>query len=400
MTFQDKLRLHLAEKDVTWTFDGSRAVASWNEAGPRLLVGVSGTLAAAAVLDAYVQAQAQQAHLTVVHDGQATPVALRTASRFGVTLLDATHWPVPAPTVVEPEPFVEAPAPESPLAALPEVVPASAPVAIAEVAPEIPVAAEAAAEPELLLAAPEPVLLLVAHAEEMPAPAEPAQEAVVERVAEVASEFAIEALAALLPEAAAEPEAVAVEVAPPEPVAVEPAPEAPVAEAAPEPVVAPAPEPSAPAEPVADFIEATSFEPPTVAHASAEAGLPWEPVLAAAEPAAVLTVTQEELASLPWATPTDAPAAEEDHVELLPGNARPRQYSDHPTAMTAASWGLPWPRPVAPSDGLAIADPRIWKTAERIHAVREDLDKVGAPSFGAAPTEGSAWLKRLSQFGP
>lgn len=396
MTFQDKLRHHLAEKDVTWTFDGSRAVASWNEAGPRLLVGVPGTLAAASVLDAYVEAQAQQARVTVVHEGPATPVALRAATRFGVTLLDATHWPVPAPSIVEPEPAAEAPIDSAPVAPLPEVVPDVAAPALAETLPEMPFVLEAVAdapsfaEPALLLAAHEALLLLPAHVEEAADLLAPVAEP-----AAVEGELAIEALAAVLPVEApafeAEPLAVAEEVLP-----VEAEAEVELAEAVFEPVVA-EPQPESEPAPVVDYIEAPSYAAPELAHASLDAEMPWAVAATQPEPVAVLSIAHEELAALPWHVPAAA-EGEEDHVELLPGNPRQRRFVDHPTA-AASGWGLPWPRPVAPADGLAIADPRIWKTADRLHAVREDLDKVGAPSFGAAPSEGSQWLKRISQFG-
>jgi len=62
------------------------------------------------------------------------------------------------------------------------------------------------------------------------------------------------------------------------------------------------------------------------------------------------------------------------------------------------SWGLPWPRPLHPTDGLAIADPSIWGNRDRVQAIRDDLDKQGGSSFGTFRPEGSAWLKRLQSF--
>jgi hypothetical protein len=117
--------------------------------------------------------------------------------------------------------------------------------------------------------------------------------------------------------------------------------------------------------------------------------LPWSGP--APEPAIVAAhVEPLELLALPWHAELGEPA-EVTLMERRPAGAlRPTQMPD---------WGLPWPRPIAATDGLAIADPKLWGNQERMRAVREDLVAKGAPSFGQIKPEGSAWLKRL-QNGP
>lgn len=270
MALREKLRLYLADKDATWTDTG----ASWAEAGENhLLVEVDGPLTADAIVDAHVRAQAQGARLTLAHTGAATRVAIRTAERFRIPLLDAS--------------------------ALPE------PVAAPEPQPLPPVVDHAAPEPQ--------DVLIIAHDE-------------------------------------------------------------------------PAPE---------------------VAHAEPDTPLPWDPSVQAPEivPAHVEPL---ELLALPWID-------EMDHHEELPAGRQTRaphhlvratlhpQHLEDAHALRQAArnpdWGLPWPRPAVPTDGLSKADPRIWQAPERIMAVREDLARAGAPSFGAVKPEGSAWLKRITEFG-
>lgn len=117
--------------------------------------------------------------------------------------------------------------------------------------------------------------------------------------------------------------------------------------------------------------------------------MPWDLSLSAPEPEPV-HVEAAELAAMPWNLNA------EQH-ELLPAGRGARFVQPRPSAI-AQDWGLPWPRPVVPTSGLSIQDPRVWHAQQRIEAVREDLDRIGAPSFGAAKPEGSTWLKRLSEF--
>lgn len=277
MALREKLRLYLADKDATWTDAG----ASWAESGEQhLLVEVDGPLTADAIVDAHVRARG--ARLTIAHTGAPTRVAMRTAERFRIPLLDATALPEPAPAVAPEPPLLAAPAEPAPL-----------------------LEAHAAPEPE--------EILVIAHDE-------------------------------------------------------------------------PAPE---------------------VAHAEPDSPLPWDPAVQAPEvvPAHVEPL---ELLALPWID-------EMDHHEELPAGRQTRaphhlvRATLHPQHVEDAhalrqvarnpDWGLPWPRPAAPMDGLSKADPAIWRAPERIMAVREDLARAGAPSFGAVKPEGSAWLKRISEFG-
>jgi hypothetical protein len=127
---------------------------------------------------------------------------------------------------------------------------------------------------------------------------------------------------------------------------------------------------------------------------------PW-PVAPPVEPPLRLRVSADELAAMPWNAPhvllQAAPLPDEEHHELLVSERRPAG-GFRPSQMP--NWGLPWPRPVPPTDGLAIADPKLWGARERVHAVREDLDRIGSGSFGAVKPEGSGWLKKLRSDGP
>lgn len=116
--------------------------------------------------------------------------------------------------------------------------------------------------------------------------------------------------------------------------------------------------------------------------------LPWSGP--APEPAfADVAVAPLEMLALPWHAELEA--TDLTVIQRRPAGAmRPTQVPD---------WGLPWPRPVAPADGLAIADPKLWGNQERMRAVRDDLAATGGGSFGQFKPEGSAWLKRL-QNGP
>lgn len=323
MTVLDRLRLHLADKGATWRDEASGTYAAWT--GPEGACAVAvlpQPLTAASIVDAYV-ARPSGARLTLVHEGPLSPVALRSAARFGIALLDAATLPaLPAPGPVP-------------------VAPASEAALVFEAPPLL-----AAPEPEPLLPLPEATPLLPAHED---APLQVVVEGPAEEAAavEVVVDAPVPALAAALPPPAAE---VVVTVA------------------------APAPEPAL-------VIEGT---------------LPWDPAVPVAEPAPAIQVTAGELAALPWHD--HAPI--EEHVEVMVGSPRARRHVERPTVAGAPDWGLPWPRPVPPTDGLSIADPRIWHAQERMHAVRESLDLAGgASSFGAVKPEGSAWLKRVQGLG-
>ncbi|MFA5861112.1 MAG: hypothetical protein WDA16_05405 [Candidatus Thermoplasmatota archaeon] len=122
---------------------------------------------------------------------------------------------------------------------------------------------------------------------------------------------------------------------------------------------------------------------------------PW-PVAPAREPSFTLRVPAEEFALMPWNLPRvllqAAPIPGEDHHDLVVTDRKPSGIT-RPTQVP--NWGLPWPRPVNPADGLAIADPKLWGAQSRLLAVREEFDRAGGSSFGAVKPEGSNWLKRL-----
>lgn len=378
MPLHEKLRLHLADKEASWR-DG---VVAWTEAGERhLLVPVEGGLTAAAVVDAHLAALREGARARVAYEGGATSVARGAAERFGVALIDASALVLPAEApapVEEPAPVVELhatflPPPEPELLPAPEpalLLPAAFP-AVAEAAipapPDFPapgdgffdaldmaLVREALAEPE---AAPE-VPLLEPAPEEIEADLVAVAQAIDDALAAMVAETPVEA-----PVEAAAPEV--------------------VAPAAPEPAVEVAVEPASVVVPVA-------LPEPAVADGPA---LPWDPAAPAEAPLAEAAVTPDELAALPWN------ALPEEHHELLPAG-RARGVDHHPTTLLppAPGWGLPWPRPTPPADGLAIADPSIWRAQERIAAVREDLDRAGGGSFGAVKPDGSAWLKRIQTY--
>jgi hypothetical protein len=115
------------------------------------------------------------------------------------------------------------------------------------------------------------------------------------------------------------------------------------------------------------------------------------------EPPLALAVPAEELAAMPWNAPhvllQATPSPDEVHHELVLTERRPLGAL-RPTQLP--DWGLPWPRPVAPTDGLALHDPKLWGNRERVRAVRDGIDRAtGGASFGAVKPDGSAWLKRL-----
>lgn len=339
---EDKLRLHFADKDAAWSGTWARCLvgASWDDAdGRHLLLGVEAPLVAARVVDAYVQTLDDgAAHLTLAWEGDATPVARSAAERLGVALLDASDLPLP---VAEPAPV-----------AAPEPVPLLAPGIVAP--------------------------LLVAHRAHVPLP-EPAYDVPEGLVAGLEAG----ALPAVWPPPRVRAEYV-------------PAYEA-------DPVLFEALDAAVPPMEEVPFIDPGSG----VLDASLLDGvdglvhsledepvLPWGPGPARAEaevlPAAVDPL---EVMAMPWHHPDHA--LPEEHVEVMPGNARPMLPAPLLRPTQAPDWGLPWPRPVPPADALAIADPSLWGARERMRAVRDDLDRMGGGSFGSVKPDGSAWLKRL-----
>lgn len=125
-----------------------------------------------------------------------------------------------------------------------------------------------------------------------------------------------------------------------------------------------------------------------------------EPVLPWHGPAPSLDVEPAvvdpmEVLAMPWHHPDHA--RPDEHVEVMAGNDRPRPLAPLLRPTQAPDWGLPWPRPPAPADGLAIVDPKLWGTRERVRAVHDDLDRMGGGSFGQVKPGGdpSAWLRRL-----
>lgn len=435
MTTEDRLRLHLGGKDVTWRTEGSTTLALWSEEGtPHAAILVPPPPTAASIVDAFLVARPTGARLTLVHEGPLSPIAMRSAARFGLTLLDAGTLPEPPAALAPPAPEPVA----APAEVLADVV---LPLTLAH-EPPAPILADVQPEVPLLPAAPmpEPLLLLPAHEEpafepqaieipDLAAEAEPVHEpyAMIMPWDVEAPGLAIAppALAEVILDIPAAPElpevvepAAAPEATPAPPVeaevygiAVEPA--APVEVAEPVEVVAEA-------APVAEASAAEPIEAPTVPETPVEVTpepvpapsevtipllepgfrLPWETTAPAAEAGTVsVQVSAAELASLPW----HAHAPIEEHVEVMAGNPRPRRHATRPTlagAPEGGTWGLPWPRPVAPTDGLSVADPRIWSAQERVHAMRDELDaRVGAASFGAVRPDGSPWIKRIQTFG-
>lgn len=118
--------------------------------------------------------------------------------------------------------------------------------------------------------------------------------------------------------------------------------------------------------------------------------LPWDRAPKPPETGPTLTIPEDEFEAMPWNVVDNVLMPAGRHTRAGPA-FRPSQTPD---------WGLPWPRPMAPMDGLSKADPALWGSQDRIRAIRDDLERAGAPSFGATKPEGSAWLKRLSEFGP
>lgn len=168
-------------------------------------------------------------------------------------------------------------------------------------------------------------------------------------------------------------------------------PDAPVAlvEVVPPALPAPAPEILLPAH-----VEPVAAEPLAVP------ALPWDASVPPADPfqtaEVTLEVTPHDLLAMPW-------AFHDEHVEVMEAGRAPkltvRPTTDlHPEAR---NWGLPWPRPVVPADGLAIADPRIWNNQGRLDALHAQYDAVATKLSAPAPgPDAAAWLKRLQLDGP
>lgn len=297
MTLEDKLRLHLADKTVTWRHDvpGALVAAAWRDPDPHLVVAHAAAPTAAQVVDAYMLAKAENARLTLLLAAAPNPVAQRSIARFGIATLDAAALPDAAP------------APEPRLAPAPEASP-------------------------LLLAAPEPELSL-------PTPAE----------------------APLLPA--------------PEPALL---------------VEAPASEPAAIT--LTTHVEIPLAPPPLVE----EGRLPWDLDAPRDEATLSIEVSAAELAALPW----HAHAPLEEHVEIITSAPRQRgkRATERPTLTNPKDWGLSW-RPTSPStsDALAIHDPSLWHNAQRVHAIRDQLDqRKGAASFGTLKPD-SPWLRKIQE---
>jgi hypothetical protein len=144
-----------------------------------------------------------------------------------------------------------------------------------------------------------------------------------------------------------------------------------------------------------ELVLAASDPAPEVAHTPnapallEEGHLPWE-IMATAPDTLTLTLPDDEFESMPWNVV---------HHQIIVSGRSTRLDAPRPT--TVPDWGLPWPRPAGLiSEGLSVADPKLWHARERLGAIREDLDRAGAPSFGSAkPPEGSTWLKRLNGSG-
>lgn len=334
--------------------------------GPeRLVITIEGPLAADAIIDAHVRALATTGRgrspsdassapargtpLTIIHTGDATPVALRTAARFGITLERRAEPAAPA-------------APPAPREFdLANDIGAAWSDALDAIARRDARAPTAPPDPAFELPAPGFFRAL----ERAPAEALDAAQAFAAMDA-LAAPTAGEATPEVRP--VADPaEAVAAEAVPPAP-------------------TAPAVPTTGEASP--EVLVAHSDPEPALAHA--DPALPWDLSLGAPEPEPV-HVEAAELASMPW-------NLHEEQHEMLPAGRVSSLVPARPTQL-AQDWGLPWPRPVVPTGGLAIADPKLWHAQERIGMVREDLDRAGAPSFGAVKPEGRAWLKRLHEFG-
>ncbi len=276
MSVQDKLRLHLADKTVTWREDVPHALAAQTPEG--LFLSFGGAVTASTVIDAYNAGRGSR--ITLLHEGPVGDVARRSAARFGVTLLDAATLPEPAPTTL----------------------------------------AETLA-PRAALPAPAPEPLLPAHVE-------------------------------------------------------------------PAPVVTPGVAPVAPpvVTPVAD--------PPALPP------LPWDASVPPADPFSTaqvtLEVTPHEILAMPWTLHPDTPV--EEHLEITETKRGPRGTLRPTTDLHPDSkhWGLPWPRPRTPADGLAIADPKIWSNPQRLESLHASFDARAAKLAGPGPApEGGSWLKRL-----
>lgn len=379
MSHAEAVRAYLANKNATW----SDALASWTEEGKEhLLLRIDGPLHADAIVDAHLRALARGAKLAIAPSGEATLVARRTAARFGIALIDPATLPRPAPhpaATGEASPVVRALAPREPG---PHLLSAREPAAF-DLLGEIATAwsdALAAIERRDARAAPPPARGV---SYDLPIPGFfRALERVPAEPIDAAHAFAaLDALAAG-PADGASPEVLFVAPA-----------SAPVA--SPAAMLDPAREPvpaGADLAPAGDaspgVVVAHSDAEPALAHA--DPALPWDLSLSTLE-AEPVRVEAAELAAMPWNLHS------EQH-ELLPAGRTSSRVAVRPSQL-AHEWGLPWPRPAVPTGGLAIADPKLWHDRERLAAVREDLDRVGAPSFGAVKPEGSAWLKRLHEFG-
>lgn len=128
--------------------------------------------------------------------------------------------------------------------------------------------------------------------------------------------------------------------------------------------------------PTPEMIVAHDEPAPEVAHS--DDAMPWGSAPLVEAEVAHAPVEPIELLAFPWianAEPSD------EHHDLTHHERTRRGFAQRPT--TAPSWDMPW-RPGQPStEAIALNDPRIWRGPERMLAIRSDLDKIGAPSFGA-----------------
>jgi hypothetical protein len=332
---QDKLHHLLADKTPTWSSDGLRATT-----GDALWLTHAGPLDATTLLDLYVPL-AETIHVTLLHEGPLTVAALKWAKRLEIALVDAATVAVPDAPPVPGVPTVPAVPTVPDVPAVREVpkVPTVPTVPSAPPVLTVPAVPSVPAVPDAPAVLPDPV----------GPPALPAPEALPLLAAHVAT---VDGTA-----------------------------------------------------PGVGFVVAPSAQAPRSARAVVtEPALPWDVDVLVAEPVAA-HVAVGELLAFPWNSVESlaSRAAEEDeHHEVMAGSPRRVPLLDHPTSFIAPqgpNWGLPWPRPVAQADMVARADPSVWHGPERLAAMREDLEKAGAPSFGAAKPDGSAWLRKITDAG-
>lgn len=373
MTLEDKLRLHFADRAAAWREVPGGLEATWEG---NLLRAAPGPLTAAAVVDAHAFSGA--AVVTLAYEGAASPVAVRAAARFGIRLLDVATLPEPATAnlpsppvpghLIAPDELRGSPAntrrhedattQHAPASSRPRVVVSSREPADRPSSPS-PATSPAMVAPELPFPDPwEGCLDAIDLALVQQALEEAAREPLLAPSPEEV-EADVEALVAALDAELAQPD-----------------PLVPVAEPA------SAPAPVSVTVPVA-----------LPAFPACEPALPWDPAVAvAADLGPEIVPTPHELLALPWQV-----GVKDDHAVMLAAGREVRGAPARPTLVP--DWGLPWPRPVPPADGLAVADPALWKMHDRTLAMRDRLDAGGAASFGAVVPKPDPWLKKVQTPG-